>query len=412
MRDPSEEFSVHLGSHPSSAVGQPAVLKPRSASLRAGSFCMIEAAGSYAGTYYYHFDALGSVVALSDADGDTVQVYEYDVYGQVAASDPNHPNRFLFTGREFDKETGLYYYRARYYNPTIGRFLQTDPIGYADGMGWHGYCGNSPVNFADPTGLWALSYGFLDRDDPSAIDGMLTFAVYNSDGEIVATYGFAAPEDWVDWAMSGNFRFFSQEWKESQPGWDMSAGNDAVFWSIQAVIFLTSEYCPEMASWISDIDDASITVSTEEGAGGSTYSWTEDQIHWDPEGESTRLLYKGDRDWYKAPSLAILAHEIGHAHHAVVTNTFSTQIRLYPDESGTINAVDSETQYAGVFENICRYAFYRKVPGCAEGQANYVAPRPAYGFSARSGRYKRAESHEHPDMSWSEWGDLFRYLKP
>ncbi|MDI9433217.1 MAG: RHS repeat-associated core domain-containing protein [Planctomycetota bacterium] len=80
-------------------------------------------------------------------------VYEYDVYGQVAASDPNHPNRFMFTGRRFDPETGLYYYRARYYNPSIGRFLQTDPIGYADGLNWHAYCHNNPVWGVDPFGL-------------------------------------------------------------------------------------------------------------------------------------------------------------------------------------------------------------------------------------------------------------------
>ncbi|UCD52084.1 MAG: hypothetical protein JSW27_05490 [Phycisphaerales bacterium] len=78
---------------------------------------MIETTDSYADTYFYHYDALGSVVALSDSDGDTVQVYEYDVYGHVAASDPNHPNPFLFTGRRYDTETGLYYYRARHYNP-------------------------------------------------------------------------------------------------------------------------------------------------------------------------------------------------------------------------------------------------------------------------------------------------------
>jgi RHS repeat-associated protein len=83
-------------------------------------------------------------------------VYEYDVYGQVAASDPNHPNRFMFTGREFDTETGLYYYRARYYNPTIGRFLQTDPIGYADGMNTYTYCHNDPVGCSDPSGALAL----------------------------------------------------------------------------------------------------------------------------------------------------------------------------------------------------------------------------------------------------------------
>ncbi|MBM4026107.1 MAG: hypothetical protein FJ280_11980, partial [Planctomycetes bacterium] len=115
--------------------------------------CMIESSGTYAGTYYYHFDALGSVVALTNTSGNTVQVYEYDVYGRVGATDASHPNRILFTGREFDKETGLYYYRARYYNPQIGRFLQTDPIGYAGGMNMYAYCGNNSLNWADPYGL-------------------------------------------------------------------------------------------------------------------------------------------------------------------------------------------------------------------------------------------------------------------
>ncbi len=120
---------------------------------------MIEAAGSYAGTYYYHCDALGSVVGLTNASGNTVEVYEYDVYGRLGASDASHPNRILFTGREYDKETGLYYYRARYYNPQIGRFLQTDPIGYDDGMNWYAYCGNSPVRNTDPSGSFRYIWG-------------------------------------------------------------------------------------------------------------------------------------------------------------------------------------------------------------------------------------------------------------
>jgi RHS repeat-associated protein len=104
---------------------------------------------------YYHYDGLGSVVALSDEAGDTVEVYEYSIFGQVAASDPNHPNRFLFTGREFDSETGLYYYRARYYNPYIGRFLQTDPAD--DGTNPYTYCGNNALNAVDPSGLLTSS---------------------------------------------------------------------------------------------------------------------------------------------------------------------------------------------------------------------------------------------------------------
>jgi len=115
-----------------------------------------------------HYDGLGSVVALSDAAGDTVQLYEYSVYGQVAASDPNHPNPFLFTGRRFDTDTGLYYYRARYYNPYIGRFLQTDPLEHGVGMNFYTYCANDPVGHVDPSGsisIWrSQGDGFVHVD--------------------------------------------------------------------------------------------------------------------------------------------------------------------------------------------------------------------------------------------------------
>ncbi len=119
--------------------------------------CMIDVVDSNS-VYYYHYDGLGSVVALSDSAGDTVQTYEYSIYGQVAASEPEFlTNPYMFTGRRFDIETGLYYYRARYYNPYIGRFLQTDPVGYGAGINWYLYCGNNPLAFVDPSGYKEIS---------------------------------------------------------------------------------------------------------------------------------------------------------------------------------------------------------------------------------------------------------------
>jgi len=127
--------------------------------------CMIDVAAGNK-IYYYHYDGLGSVVALSDVNSEVVEMYEYDVFGRatiwdaatldiVAESTVGNP--YMFTGRRLDAETGLYYYRFRYYDPYTGRFLQTDPIGYVGGLNLYQYCFNNPVNWLDPFGLTAES---------------------------------------------------------------------------------------------------------------------------------------------------------------------------------------------------------------------------------------------------------------
>ena len=124
------------------------------------SICMIDVADSNA-VYYYHFDGLGSVAALSDVNNMVVESYSYDVFGAPTVYDANYSeisksaigNPYMFTARRADDETALYYYRARYYAFDIGRFLQTDPIGYSDGLNIYAYVGNNPVNLADPMGL-------------------------------------------------------------------------------------------------------------------------------------------------------------------------------------------------------------------------------------------------------------------
>ena len=103
-------------------------------------------------TYYYHYDRLGSVVNLSDSSGDLAETYQYDAWGN-ADTYGSVGNPYFFTGRRYDPETGNYYYRARYYKPSIGRFLQTDPLGYFDGPNLYIYCSNNALNLVDALGL-------------------------------------------------------------------------------------------------------------------------------------------------------------------------------------------------------------------------------------------------------------------
>ncbi len=118
-------------------------------------------------TYYYHPNALYSVEALTDSTGTPVERYVYDSYGEPTVLNGSYgalpanawgtphsavTNFYLFTGRELDEETGLYFYRARYYDSVKGRFLQRDPLGYVNGMDLYEFVKDNPVNHADPSG--------------------------------------------------------------------------------------------------------------------------------------------------------------------------------------------------------------------------------------------------------------------
>jgi RHS repeat-associated protein len=79
-------------------------------------------------TSYYDADALGSITALTNSAGSVANTYRYDSFGKLTASTGTLTNPFQYTGREFDPETGAYYYRARYFDQNAGRFISEDPI--------------------------------------------------------------------------------------------------------------------------------------------------------------------------------------------------------------------------------------------------------------------------------------------
>ena len=99
------------------------------------------------------FDALGSTVGLLDTNGVLQTEYAYEPFGATTATGTTSTNPFQYTGRENDA-TGLYNYRARYYSPTLRRFISEDPLGFFGGdINLYAYVLSSPTNFTDPLGL-------------------------------------------------------------------------------------------------------------------------------------------------------------------------------------------------------------------------------------------------------------------
>lgn len=101
--------------------------------------------------YAYHQDKQGSTAYVTGTTGETENLYSYDEFGNILESREDITNRILYTGQQYDQETGQYYLRARYYNPVIGRFTQEDTY-RGDGLNLYAYCDNNPVMYYDPSG--------------------------------------------------------------------------------------------------------------------------------------------------------------------------------------------------------------------------------------------------------------------
>lgn len=168
----------------------------------------------YSGNFYYLKDSLGSTIAIQDSNGDIKQRIDYATFGNVISIKDSHGDdikanpvlntSFTFTGREWDKEAGLYYYRARYYDPNLGRFIQKDPHpGKVNNpitvVNRYTYAGNSPTVFKDPTGK---IFGFDDALIILAVT--VGVAMGAADVDIALENGITDPEK-LFWTFVNGF---------------------------------------------------------------------------------------------------------------------------------------------------------------------------------------------------------------
>ena len=136
-------------------------------------------------TFFYHQDGLGTVTELTDTTGAVAKAYAYDAYGTIVDQTGTVEQPYTYTGRELDSETGLYYYRARYYDPATGRWLQKDPIGIEGGLNLYSYTDDDPVNYIDPFGRSKggkrnlNAEGFNKKSNPNDVEKALRDALKN-----------------------------------------------------------------------------------------------------------------------------------------------------------------------------------------------------------------------------------------
>jgi RHS repeat-associated protein len=141
---------------------------------------MMPVGGGPVKKYYYHANNLYNVTAITDKNGAVVERYNYSPYGEATILDAagttvlgasTIANPWTFTGRRLDAETGLMYYRAKYYDVDLGRFVGRDPLGYVDGLSLYEYARTRPTTMIDSFGLSAIS-AVYSRD---------TFDIYEAD---------------------------------------------------------------------------------------------------------------------------------------------------------------------------------------------------------------------------------------
>jgi len=142
---------------------------------------------------YYHADGLGSARTLSGSDGSSATTYRYDAFGNSRGVTGLASNPFQFTGQQLDEETGMYYLRARYYDPVTGLFLSKDPVQGQSNSNMYAYVQNNPTNLIDPSGEIAVPAALAVIGGAGCVAGAGSYVINK----------VWSGEDWQGWNSVG-----------------------------------------------------------------------------------------------------------------------------------------------------------------------------------------------------------------
>jgi RHS repeat-associated protein len=237
---------------------------------------------------HYLPDALGSTLSLTDATGTVTTTHTYGPFGQATTAGPASPNAFQYTGREND-ETGLSYLRARYYHPSLGRFLSEDPIGIRGGTNVYRYGRNNPIRFRDPLGLLVESVeqemhdkGFGWMTPQEAVDeAMARLRKCNLQTPNVTSVGYDATlrnagEALNDWGKPGPIKIGHSAFTYGWPYLKYVLGHEVVHTN-QIAVFSQGAYPTNNALEIGAYRWG-IRNSTALGLGEAKYNWIVDDL--------------------------------------------------------------------------------------------------------------------------------------
>ena len=154
---------------------------------------------------YYQFNMHGDVIGLTGANGELIEDYDYDAFGNQINQSTEKSTPFRYAGEYYDEETDLIYLRNRYYSPIVGQFITEDPA--KDGTNWYVYCAGDPVNLVDPSGLDAWIYYGKDQYEAAQRDAEIIRSKYP--GEEVFLVFVDTPDDLInEWeSMDGDISY-------------------------------------------------------------------------------------------------------------------------------------------------------------------------------------------------------------